>query len=220
MDVACDKCQAKFKIPDEKVPKNQVFSIACPKCKEKITVDTRAPAASAPAKPQDKTLVDEVASGSYDASDRPFDFLEEGAETALICEADEAAREKIRAILDKMGYHTTSPKNAREVLKQMRFHVFDMVVINEMFDTRDPDQNNILRYMERLGMDTRRQMYVVLLTDRFRTNDNMVTFNKSVNLVLNRSNMDRMEKIIQRGITETTAFYKVYKESLIKAGRG
>ena len=111
-------------------------------------------------------------------------------------------------------------ENAREVLKQMRFHVFDMVVINEMFDTRDPDQNNILRYMERLGMDTRRQMYVVLLTDRFRTNDNMVTFNKSVNLVLNRSNMDRMEKIIQRGITETTAFYKVYKESLIKAGRG
>ena len=38
MDVSCDKCQASFKIPDEKVPKGKSFSLKCPKCKEKFTV--------------------------------------------------------------------------------------------------------------------------------------------------------------------------------------
>ena len=222
MDVSCENCQARFKIPDEKVPKNQVFAITCPKCKEKISIDTRTATDKPAAKPEpkrDKTLVDEVASGSYDASDRPFDFLEEGAETALICEPDEAVREKIRTVLEMMGYHTTSPKNAREVLKQMRFHVFELVAINERFDTPDPDQNNILRYMERLPMDTRRNMFVVLLSDRFRTNDNMAAFNKSVNLIVSLENIDNFEKVVQRGVSENTLFYKVYKESLTKAGR-
>lgn len=220
MDVACDHCQARFKIPDEKVPKNQVFAMTCPKCKQKFSVDTRVEAPAAKPKEQpSKTLMDEVASDSYSASDKPFDFLEEGAETALVCEPDEGVRETVQAALKNMGYHVTSSKNAREVLKQMRFHVFDMVAINELFDTTEPDQNNILKYMDRLSMDIRRNMFVVLLSDRFRTQDNMAAFNKSVNLIVNLSNVGDFEKIVQRGITDNKAFYKVYRECLIKAGR-
>jgi len=222
MDVACEHCQAKFKIPDEKVPQNQVFAITCPKCKKKISVDTRTESAPPPPKPERKgapTLADEVASESYDASDKPFDFLEEGAQTALICESDEAVVNNIQTALENIGYHITVPKNAREVLKQMRFHLFDIVVINEMFDTSNPDQNNILRYMDRLGMETRRNMFVVLITDRFRTMDNMIAFNKSVNLIVNLSNVAELEKIIRRGLVDNDAFYKIFRESLIKAGR-
>lgn len=229
MDVACDKCQAKFKIPDEKIPKGQAFAVACPKCQNKISIDaqsdTAAPPKETPApvaepKPsKEKTLLDEVDSGSYDAEEKPFDFLEEGVETALLCEPDTAVRAKIRAALDNLGYHATEPNSAREVLKQMRFHDFDMVVINELFDTTNPDLNNVLRYLDQLPMYTRRNMFVALVTDRFRTNDNMAAFNKSVNLVLNLKNVDDSEKILKRAVADNTAFYRVYKETLIKFGR-
>ncbi len=222
MDVSCEHCQSRFKIPDEKIPENQAFSLSCPKCKKKITVGSQEEPTVLPSKPskdREKTLMDEVASGSYNASDRPFDFLEEGAETALICESDASMREKINAALKNLGYQITVPKNARDVLKKMRFHVFDLVVINEMFDTRDPDQNNILRHLERMSMDTRRDMFVVLVSDRFRTMDNMVAFNRSVNLVINMVNVDEVEKIIKRGLTDHMGFYKIYRDSLLKAGR-
>jgi predicted Zn finger-like uncharacterized protein len=228
MDVACDKCQAKFKLPDEKVPKDQVFNVTCPKCQNKISIDTRSEAApppepAAPAtEPEsvdEKTLIDEVDSDSYDADEKPFDFLEEGVETALLCEPDSAVRSKIKTALDNLGYHTTEPNSAREVLKQMRFHVFDMIVINEMFDTTDPDLNNVLRYLDQLPMITRRNIFVALVTDRFRTNDNMAAFNKSVNLVLNLKNVDNCETILKRAVADNTAFYRVYKETLIKFGR-
>jgi predicted Zn finger-like uncharacterized protein len=228
MDVACKHCQANFKIPDEKVPKGQVFSLTCPKCKQKISIDTRADAPAAPeaaapaARPEpapEKTVMDEVSAGSYDASDKPFDFVEEGTETALLCESDSVVRAKIRTALDAMEYHTTEPQTARDTLKQMRFHDFDLIVLNENFDTRDPDQNNILRYLDRLPMDVRRNIFVALVTDRYRTMDNMSAFYKSVNITINLTNIDDFEKILRRGIADNVAFYRVYKESLVKMGR-
>lgn len=229
MDIICDKCQAKFKIPDEKVPKGQVFSLACPKCKNKISIDTRSgephaheKTSAAPAKPkpaQEKSLIDEVSSGTYDASEKPFDFVEEGAQTALVCEPDPDARTKIKTGLEKLGYHITEPKSPIDALKQMRFHVFDMVVINEMFGTENPDENNILRYLDRLVMVTRRNIFVTLITDRFRTSDNMAAFNKSVNIVINLKNIDEIQKILKRSVADNETFYRIYKETLIKTGR-
>lgn len=228
MDIACKHCQAHFKIPDEKVPKGQVFTLACPKCKEKISIDTRseapepteAPAPAAKPEPaREKTVMDEVSAGAYDASEKPFDFVEEGTETALLCESDPEVRAKIRAALDAMEYHTTEPQNARDTLKQMRFHDFDLIVLNENFDTRDPDHNNILRYLDRLPMDVRRNIFVALVTKRYRTMDNMSAFNKSVNIIVNLSNVDDFEKILRRGVADNMVFYRVYKESLVKMGR-
>ncbi|KKL25641.1 hypothetical protein LCGC14_2403250, partial [marine sediment metagenome] len=39
MDVVCNDCQSKFRIPDEKIPSGKAASFACPKCKSRITVD-------------------------------------------------------------------------------------------------------------------------------------------------------------------------------------
>ena len=227
MDVSCDKCQANFRIPDEKVPSGKPFILKCPKCKEKFTVSPRAEKApavevekdAAPLQSPSQALFDEAATDSYDASERPFDFVEEGVETALICEGDPIYRGKIQAALETLGYRVTYPANAREALKQMRFHVFDMVVINEKFDTPDPDHNNVLRYLETLGMSTRRNIFVAMISDRFRTGDNMAAFNKSVNMIVGVSHMDEVEKVLKHGITENDIFYRVYKESLVKTGR-
>ena len=226
MDITCDSCSAKFKLPDEKVPKGKSFTLNCPKCKSKITVSP--PGGAEPTLPDvpaaaagggEKTMFDEVASGSYDADERPFDFIEEGAKTALVCEADPANREKITGALENLEYQVTAPGTARDALKQMRFHVFDMLVINEGFDTPDPDYNNLLRYLERLPMATRRDMFVTLLTDRFRTADNMTAFNKSVNLVVNMQHVDDIEKIVKRGVSDNEHFYRVFRESMVRTGR-
>jgi len=118
-----------------------------------------------------------------------------------------------------MGYHTTAPQTYKDTLKQMRFHVFDMVVLNESFGTRDPDMNSVLKYLDRLNMSIRRNIFLALITTRFRTMDNMTAFNKSVNLIINLKNINEIEKILRRGLADNKAFYRVFKESLIKTGR-
>ncbi|MDA8404304.1 MAG: zinc-ribbon domain-containing protein, partial [Desulfobacteraceae bacterium] len=66
----------------------------------------------------------------YDSNEKPFDFVEEDYETALICETDPAIREKVKIALDLMEYSITNAENTREALKNMRYHTYDLVVLN------------------------------------------------------------------------------------------
>lgn len=229
MNISCENCRSKFKIPDEKVPKGQMFSLTCPQCNTKVVVDARSdtlPSSDNDTKSLDKpnterkkTIIDEVDADIYDASDKPFDFVEEGVKTALLCEPNAALQAKIKTGLHNMDYHITAPQLPKDALKQMRFHVFDMVVLNERFGTQNPDMNPVHNYLDRLNMSIRRNIFVTLITDRYRTMDNMAAFNKSVNLIVNLKNIDEIEKILRRGIADYEAFYRVYKRALIKAGR-
>ena len=167
----------------------------------------------------DKTLLNQVASASYDPADRPFDFVGEGGATALVCEPDPALREKINNGLKKMGYQITMPVTAMDALKAMRFHIFDVVVLNELFDTADPQTNGVLEYLENMVMITRRRFIVALVSDRYRTMDNMAAFNRSVNIIINRDSIDDVGEIIKKGVADNRSFYHVFQETLRKMGK-
>jgi predicted Zn finger-like uncharacterized protein len=215
MEIVCQSCQGKFKIADGKLPAGKTATIKCPRCKSTIRITAREEAPEADAAFDDLFEFDEEEGGEgYDPADKPFDFIEEEGKTALVCEPDALIREKIRPSLEILEYHITEVPNSREALKKMRYHTYDLIVVNEYFDTQDPDANPLLIYLERMGMDMRRHIYVTMLTNRFRTMDHMIAFQKSVNMVLNTRNVDDFDKIIQRGIADFGLFYKVYKESM------
>ena len=155
----------------------------------------------------------ETDADAYESPDVPFSFSEEEGKTALVCEPDPMARKQITTALDLLEYHQTVVDTTREALKRMRFHDFDLIVINEEFDTNNPDTNGVLIYIERLEMAVRRNIFVVLISRRFRTKDNMMTLNRSVNLIANIANIDEIGAIIQNGTTENEFFYRIYKES-------
>jgi predicted Zn finger-like uncharacterized protein len=217
MDIICQSCQGKFKIAEGKVPAGKTATVKCPRCKSTIHVASKSkeePGADADAAFDDLFEFDEDEGETYDASEKPFDFIEEEGKSALVCESDALVREKIRPSLDILEYFITEVPNSREALKKMRYHNYDLVVVNEYFDTQDPDTNPLLIYLERMMMETRRNIFVTLLTTRFRTMDHMIAFQKSVNLVLNLRNIDDFDKIIQRAYADYGLFYKVFKESL------
>jgi hypothetical protein len=92
-------------------------------------------------------------------------------------------------------------------------------MVNESFDTLDSDRSGVLGYLERLPMELRRNIFVTLITRRYRTLDNMMAFNKSVNLILNAQNIGGTEKILTRSIADHDFFYRVFNESLKRGGR-
>ena len=214
MDVFCSKCSSKFRIPDEKIPAGRVSTIPCPKCKTRISLDParKSPGgAVASAESKDST--------GYDAADKPFDFMEEEGLTALLCEQNPIARKAIESSLNLMDYQITNAESARDALKRMRYHVYDLIVVDENFDTKNPDANGVLIYLERLPMSTRRNIFVAMVSSRYRTMDNMMALNASVNLTINIKNIEDIGKILARGITDTELFYSIYKETLKDTGR-
>ena len=164
-------------------------------------------------------FVDANSNGGYDASEKPFDFIEEEGLTALVCESNPLVQTTIAEALELMEYQITRAENTRDALKRMRYHNYDLFVVNENFDTDNPESNGILLYLERLNMLVRRNMFIALVSDRFRTMDNMMALNKSVNLIINIKNIEDIGKILSRGITDNEFFYRVFKGTLKEVGR-
>ncbi|MBW1988042.1 MAG: zinc-ribbon domain-containing protein [Deltaproteobacteria bacterium] len=236
MDIQCRSCKSQFKVPDGKIPPNQVVKLTCPKCKNKIQVDTRpkpnAGAAGGKAAPQrnnqpsagnartaNNKVMNELDKEGYDASDRPFDFVEAGTKTALLCEQNSDVLRVAKEAVSAMGFHATAPETAREALKQMRFHTFDLVILNEKFDTDSPDNNHVHKFLSRMNMSQRRNVFVVLISDTYRTMDDMAAYNRSVNLVMNTDHVSDMPKILKKGLSDFEFFYKVYREAQKKTGK-
>ncbi|MGD2022477.1 MAG: zinc-ribbon domain-containing protein [Desulfobacterales bacterium] len=207
MNVICSNCQSKFKVSNEKIPAGKRTTIACPKCKGYITL-----------KPQRGSAGGGAAS-AYNAAEKPFDFIEEDGLTALVCESNPSVRRTITNALEVLDYQITEAESARDALKRMRYHNYDLFVINELFDTDNPESNGVLLYIERLSMGVRRNMFVALISNRFRTMDNMMALNKSVNLIINIKNIDDIGKILSRGITDNEFFYRIFQGTLREVGR-
>ena len=217
MEITCESCQSRFRIADEKLPKDKTAFLKCPKCQNRIGVPpvTREAEESDPADTEDDFFsFDEEESDGYDVSDKPFDFVEEEGKTALLCESDPMIKKAIMPVLDVLEYHITEAKNSREALKTMRYHSYDLIVVNEYFDAKNPDANGVLIYLERLNMSVRRNIFVAMITRRFRTMDNMIAFQKSVNMVVNMDNIADFDKILRRGMADFGLFYQIYNDCL------
>lgn len=220
MDIVCNHCDSKFKLPDGKIPADKTVSIPCPKCKNKITLNsTKKSEPPTPTAKKSTSAADGIYSNTYDASEKPFDFVEEEGKTALVCELDPVVKKALLSALAHMDYHVTDAKDTRAALRHMRYHVYDLVMVNESFDTLDSDRSGVLGYLERLPMELRRDIFVTLITRRYRTLDNMMAFSKSVNLILNAKNIGGVEKILTRSITDHGFFYRVFNESFKRVGR-
>ena len=214
MDITCNTCLGKFRVPDEKIPHGRVSTVPCPKCKTRISIDPAKkpdPAAAAQLEPSQ--------GDDFDFNEKPFDFIEEEGLTAMLCEQNPAARQTIESALNLMDYQITIAESARDALKRMRYHTYDLIVVNESFDTKNPESNGVLIYLERLGMAVRRNIFVAMISNRYRTMDNMMSFHGSVNLIVNIKNIDDVGKILSRGITDNQLFYNVYRETLKELGR-
>jgi len=216
MEITCDSCQSKFKIADEKIPAGKAAAFPCPKCKNRIIIKPVGESEPVDEEPGGEGDVDfgfEEEEG-YEAvpSESVFDFAEEEGKIALVCESDASVKEKLIKALDLLEYHVSEALDNRDALRKLRYKVYDAVILDEYFGTKNPDTNGVLIYLQRLPMDMRRNMFVTLISDRYQTMDYMMAFNKSVNLIVNKRNIDDVEKILSRNITEYDMFYRIFKE--------
>jgi hypothetical protein len=92
MEIICDNCQKKLNIPDNKIPKDRVAYLNCPGCKKRLAVNLNPNLKKSKKMNQHVSIFDELISDTYDAAEKPFDFLEEEAKTSLVCVLDQNSR--------------------------------------------------------------------------------------------------------------------------------
>ena len=222
MEVVCEKCKAKLNIPDEKIPQGKRTIISCPKCKNKLTLEPpgqkpEEPVSEAPKEPEAPQPKARPASESEDIED--IGFFEEGVKLALVLENDPSEVEAVKAAVGELGYKYVSAENTRKAVSTLRLHHFDLVILSDKFEGVELAQSPVLQYMNHLSMSVRRRIFFALIGDAFRTMDNMTAFAMSVNMVINRGDMDKLTSILKRGISENDQFFKVLMDLLVEVGK-
>ena len=218
MDVTCNQCNKTLRIPDEKVPRDQIVKIACPACNNKITIDTRTNAGKKPEPAKAPTAGQGPAEELDYGDDTSLGFYEEGTKLALVLDSDPGRKEKIRAALEKIEYRFVDSPATRDAISKMRFHVFDLVLLAEGFDGQSLEYSPIINSINHVPMSVRRKTFLALLGDRFQTMDNMMAFAMSANLVINPGDMDKLTGILKKALAENERFYKIFMDTLRETG--
>jgi DNA-directed RNA polymerase subunit RPC12/RpoP len=215
MDVTCKSCGATLKIPDEKLPTDQVVSITCPRCKGKIRIDRREPDNNLVSK---KEAVEE-AGFEYEEDISPLDIFEEGTRLALVLDGDDGHIKEINSSLEQLSYKSILPTSIREAMGKLRLYHFDLIILSDGFDGQDLEGSPITHYLNHLSMSLRRKTFLVLLSDKFKTMDNMMAFGKSANLVVNPDDLSKLPLILKKAISDNERFYKVFMDILKETGK-
>ncbi len=215
MEVTCSHCNKTLKIPDDKLPQNQIVKIACPSCRNKITIDTR----TAPEQGPDAKGSKEMEGISDYGDDTSLGFYEEGTRLALILDSDPARKEQIRNAVESLQFRFVDSPGTRDAISKLRFHVFDLIVLAEGFDGQPLEHSPIINSLNHSPMSVRRNTFVALLGDQFQTMDNMMAFAMSANVVVNPSDMDKFDRVLKKAIADNQRFYKVYNDCLKDAGK-
>ncbi|NVM25692.1 MAG: zinc-ribbon domain-containing protein [Desulfobacterales bacterium] len=213
MDVTCKSCGTTLNIPDEKLPPSQAVSVTCPKCKGKIRIEP-SDRRLAPSKEEFKE-----AGLEYGDDTSPLEFFEEGTGLALVLDGNEANVMEINSALEGLSYKAILPTSINEAMGKLRLYHFDLIFLSDGFDGQDLERSPVTNYLNHLSMSVRRKIFLVLLSEKFKTMDNMMAFGKSANLVVNPDDLSSLSLVLKKALSDTEKFYKVFMDTLKEVGK-
>jgi len=223
MELRCEDCQAVIQIPDERVPQSGTFRLNCPRCKRKIQASVKTPEnredgqahLALPTSLAEKTTL--LSNDPSDALPEVMDYIPPGQASALLCVNREECRRELKVMLEASGYVVDIPGTADQSLQRLRFNQYHVILLDDNFEEKSPKP--VAQYLASLNMNIRRDMFVVLIGERFKTADHLQAFMESVNLILHSDDLPHLATFLTRGLNEHERFYKVFTQCLIEAGK-
>lgn len=142
-----------------------------------------------------------------------------GFKIALICDDNSEMQNAVNSALKELKYKIDISTSSADTLEKLRFNQYDVIILNENFAGSSPENNEILKFFQNMPMVSRRHIFLALIGQNLKTLDNMTAFSKSVNIVVNKSDIPNLTNILKKSIDDNEQFYKVYKETLRKLGK-
>ncbi len=226
MQVTCNACQRSMNIPDEKLPKDQAFSITCPGCKTKIKVDqhlkpkeTESPPPPPAAQEKEETVdtTNMVVSQEDFEDDDDLIIYDENDQLALVL--DDINKDVWTKALEENEFKIQYAKSPEHAVHKMKFTQYHFIALHENFGNIKFKENPFYQTLIEMPMETRRKIFFALVGANFKSLNNMQAFQESANVVINQRDLGKLSDILKKSISENEIFYKVYKETLLAMGK-
>jgi hypothetical protein len=147
-----------------------------------------------------------------------YDIFEPGDLTALVCIDQPEYQQQVVDQLTSMDYKIHVGLFAEDISLKLKTHVYDVVVIDEHFGGYYLQNNQVLYEAIHLPGGQRRNQFLVLIGTSVMTNDEMMAFIFSVDLVFNVNDLNNLKPVLRRGVARQKDFYHVFVEQVRVSG--
>ena len=141
-----------------------------------------------------------------------FDFLTPTDKPALIALSTPELQETAKTALDQLGYKVHTAVNHGEFLHKFGQVAYQVVIIEEMFSSTTPEENESLRAIQRMPTSMKRHATIVLFGFNMATFNPMQAYQQCVHAVVNPSEMFLLIQLIQKAVADNDMFLHTYRE--------
>lgn len=141
-------------------------------------------------------------------------FFDLGDNTALVCVDHQQYQKVIVPQLIDMTYKVHLGLFEEDVLLKLKTYNYDVVIVYENFKGSTLQTNPVLAELTQRPDTQRRSHFVVLISNRFATNDAMSAFVHSVDQVINISDLANLKPVLRRGVAQHRELYNAFNEML------
>ncbi len=141
-----------------------------------------------------------------------FEFLTATDRPALLGLSTPELQETAKTALDQLGYKVHTAVNHGEFLHKFNQVPYQVVVIEELFSSNSPEENESLLALQRMPMSMRRHSVVVLFGFNMATFNPMQAFQQCVHAVVNPSEMFLLIQLVQKAVADNDTFLHTFRE--------
>ena len=142
-----------------------------------------------------------------------FDFLTPNDKPALLGLSTPELQDTAKTALDQLGYKVHVAVNHGEFLHKFAQVSYQLVVLEEMFSSASPEENESLLTLQRMPLAMRRQAVVILFGFSLATFNPLQAFQQGVHAVVNPSEMFLLIQLIQKAVADNDLFLHTLREA-------
>jgi predicted Zn finger-like uncharacterized protein len=154
-----------------------------------------------------RMLMDLLSKGSLQKNDNPTARPSWDKRKALVC-TSEAYRDVAARKLTQCGCQVFVAEDTRQAVETMRANKMDVVILEPQFDPSEQGSVFVIREINVLRPPQRRRLFFVLLSPSMRTLDAHAAFLNNVNAIVNVSDIEELNRIVDVALREYNELYR------------
>src|ERR1041384_6037494 len=142
-----------------------------------------------------------------------FEFLTPNDKPALLGLSTPELQDTAKTALDQLGYKVHVAVNHGEFLHKFAQVGYHVVVLEDMFSSATPEENESLLTLQRMPMSMRRHTVAILFCFSLATFKPLQAFQQGVHAVVNPSEMFLLIQLIQKAAADNDMFLHTLREA-------
>lgn len=142
-----------------------------------------------------------------------FDFLTPEDKPALLGLSTPELQDTAKTALDQLGYKVHVAVNHGEFLHKFAQIPYHVIILEEMFSSATPEENESLQILQRMPMTMRRHAVVILFGFSLATFNPLQAFQQGVHAVVNPSEMFLLIQLVQKAAADDDLFLHTFRDA-------